>query len=81
MRECLHNSKWPGVAKASNANAAYNQFLTEFNRIYNQIMPLTYNKLRCYSDFNKPWITPGMLKSVQRKNFIEPILNINPSNH
>ena len=31
-------------------------------------MPLTYRKLKCYSDFNKPWITPGIGKSVHHKN-------------
>ena len=57
-----------GVAEASDANSAYNQFLTEFNRIYNKILLLTYRKLKCYSDFNKPWITPGIGKSVHHKN-------------
>ena len=54
LRESLQNIKWPGVTEASDANLAYSQFLTEFNIIYNQIMPLTYCKLKCYSDFNKP---------------------------
>ena len=45
-------------------------------------MPLTYSKLKCYSDFNKSWITPGIEnQSIVRTLFIEPIFNIDPSHH
>ena len=70
MRESFENSKWSGVAEASDANSAYNQFLTEFNRICNQIMPLTYSKPKCYPDFNKNWITPDIVKLDHRQNSI-----------
>lgn len=45
----------------------YNNFLEKFTKLYNECFPVTSCKIKNRSNTHKPWITPGILKSVTRK--------------
>ena len=49
-------------------NEAYNDFIEEYSRIYNTCFPLKVLKGKQVNKFFSPWLSPGLLKSVNKKN-------------
>ena len=49
-------------------NEAYNDFIEECFRIYNTCFPLKVLKGKQVNKFFSPWLSRGLLKSVNKKN-------------
>ena len=49
-------------------NMAYNNFIDEYSRVYNACFPLKVIKGKLLNNCSSPWITPGLLKSIKKKN-------------
>ena len=49
-------------------NMAYNNFIDEYSRVYNVCFHLKVIKGKLLKNCSSPWITPGLLKSINKKN-------------
>ena len=49
-------------------NMAYNNFIDEYSRVYNACFPLKVITGKLLNNCSSPWITPGLLKSINKKN-------------
>ena len=68
FNENLSNSKWSSFRNMEDPNKAYNDFMEKYSRIYNTCFPLKVLKGKQVSKFFCPWLSPGILKSVNKKN-------------
>ena len=59
---------WSDINNLSNANQAYDCFLSTFNNAINVAIPMVQKRVKCYSKTNKPWVTPAIINSIHRKN-------------
>ena len=58
----------------NNANEWYITFINRYNKIYNIIMTMTANRVKSYSNSNKPLISSGIVNSTLKKTlYIESI--------
>ena len=53
---------WSDNNNWTNANQAYNCFLSKFNTAINLAMPMMQKRVKFYSKTNKPWVTPAIIK-------------------
>ena len=60
-------------------NKAYNDFIEEYSRIYNTCFPLKVLKGKQVNKFFSPWLSPGLLKSVNKKNRLHKKFVSSPS--
>ena len=68
LKQTLSKIKWHDILDNNNVNDDYDKFLDTFNSAYNECIPLkrcTFNKKK---DPISPWITKGLLKSINIKN-------------
>ena len=49
-------------------NEAYNNFIDEYSRVYNVCFPLKDIKGKLLKNCSSPWITPGLLTTINKKN-------------
>ena len=49
-------------------NMAYNNFIDEYSRVYNVCFPLKVIKGKLLNNCSSPCITPGLLRSINKKN-------------
>ena len=59
---------WNLTLVKDDANLSFNQFLTKINQIIDKHMPLHKMSNKEYKMRLKPWITKGILNSINRKN-------------
>ena len=59
---------WDETIDENDANKSFNQFLNQVNSIIDKYMPLKKISNKEFKRKFKPWITKGILKSIQRKN-------------
>ena len=67
FKKKLKDIDWSCLQENDDINTSYDTFFDKFNCVYNQCFPLkTVDKkaIRC----RRPWITKGILKSINRKN-------------
>ncbi|PFX11479.1 hypothetical protein AWC38_SpisGene24772, partial [Stylophora pistillata] len=60
-------------------NDAYNDFIEEYSSVYNACFPLKVFKGKQVNTFFSPWLSPGLLESVNKKNRLYKKLVISPS--
>ena len=60
-------------------NEAYNDFIEEYSRIYNTCFPLKVLKGKQVNKFFSPWLSPGLLKSVNKKKRLHKKFVSSPS--
>ena len=80
LKQRLIDVKWQEILDNNNANDDYNKFIETFDTLYNECVPLK----KCTNNRRKepmsPWITKGLLKSINKKNKLyKPYLH-SPSN-
>lgn len=63
------NHDWSLPFDTADVNITYNNFLSKFSDIYNECFPLITKNIKIKNP-NKPWITPGIIKSTKRKNYL-----------
>ena len=79
FNENLSNAKWSSFRNMEDPNEAYNDFIEEYSRIYNTCFPLKVLKGKQVNKFFSPWLSPGLLKSVNKKNRLHKKFVSSPS--
>jgi len=69
FKDKLAKYDWHINLTSSNANTAYNDFMLSFSSLYNECFPIIHKKVKLLN-YSKPWITPAILKSTKRKNYL-----------
>lgn len=64
----LSLTNWNEVYNESNPERAYNVFDTKINRILNTHCPIKTSKVSKRQTPKKPWVTPGLIKSIFTKD-------------
>ena len=59
---------WDDTNIPSDVNQSFNHFIDSINRVIDKYMPLKKLTKKEYKRRLKPWITPGILNSIDRKN-------------
>ena len=68
LKKRLANTNWQQILNNYDVNYDYNQFTETFEKLYNECIPLVRRKVNKRKDPLSPWITKGLLKSINRKN-------------
>ena len=68
LKKCLDNVKWEEVLDNVDANQDYDTFINKFEELCNECIPLKKCKSKRKTDPKYPWITKGLLKSINHKN-------------
>ena len=75
----LNNCNWNDVYQSSNPNIAYDNFLYKYNNIYNLSFPIKKITRKQAKLISKPWISKGLLTSIQNKSKLYKKFLHNPS--
>ena len=67
FNENVSNTNWASFLD-EDPNMAYNNFIDEYSRVYNACFPLKVIKGKLLNNCSSPWITPGLLRSINKKN-------------
>ena len=67
INENVSNINWSSFLD-EDPNMAYNNFVDEYSRVYNACFPLKVIKGKLPNRFSSPWLSPGLLKSINKKN-------------
>ena len=67
FNEDVSNTNWSSLLD-EDPNMAYNNFIDEYSRIYNACSPLKAIKGKLLNNRSSPWISTGLLKSINKKN-------------
>ena len=59
---------WDDNTNENNVNTSFENFLSEINKLLDKYMPLTKISKREFKRTYKPWITDGILNSINRKD-------------
>ena len=68
FKQKLSQLNWDDVLHGSDANCDYNNFINKFKELHDQCIPLRKCNVNKRQVPQSPWITKGMLKSIQNKN-------------
>ena len=63
----VSNTNWASFLD-EDPNMAYNNNIDKYSRVYNACFPLKVIKGKLLNNCSSPWITPGLLKSINKKN-------------
>ena len=64
----LANIDWTSTKNASDTNAMYDLFIAKYTGLFDSCFPFRIIKGKALNSFRKPWITKGLLKSINKKN-------------
>ena len=68
FNESLSNTDWSKLLDEEDPNKSYNNFISEYSKSFESCFPLKVIKGKQMNKFRCPWLTPGLLKSINRKN-------------
>ena len=68
LRHKLSNIEWDNVLQGANVNDDYDIFLKTFTETYNDCIPTKKCVFNKRKEPKSPWITNGLLKSINTKN-------------
>ena len=69
FQEELGNVDWSGMYSTNNVNNAFDVFMNLVSSKMNSCFPIKQSKRSNYKTIPRcPWITPGILRSINRKN-------------
>ena len=63
----VSNTNWASFLD-EDPNMAYNNNIDEYSRVYNACFPLKVIKGKPLNDCSPPWLSLGLLKSINKKN-------------
>ena len=72
FNENVSNTNWSSFLD-EDPNMTYNNFIDEYSRIYNPCFPLKAIKGKLLNNRSSPWISPGLLKSINKKPTVQKI--------
>ena len=67
FNENVSNTNWSSLLD-EDPSMSYNNFIDEYSKIYNACFPLKAIKGKLLKNRSSPWISPGLLKSINKKN-------------
>ena len=66
--ENLNNLDWSDLYSLTDVDNAFNEFMSIITTLYDQCLPLTkINSRNRKRNAKSPWITPSLLRSINRK--------------
>ena len=68
LKQKLSEVNWDDILHGFDVNQDYNKFIVKFNELFDQCLPLRKCNVNRLKVPQSPWITKGMLKSIQNKN-------------
>jgi len=68
FNKILSNTNWSLFINEDDPNKDYNNFISEFSRIYEVCFPLKIIKGKQMNKSYTPWLSRGLLKSINKKN-------------
>ena len=68
FKQKLSQVNWDDILHGFDVNQDYNEFIVKFNELFDQCLPLRKCNVNRPKVPQSPWITKGMLKSIQNKN-------------
>ena len=68
FKQRLSKVKWKEILNNINVDDDYNMFIETFDNLYDECIPLKKCTLKKKKDPLSPWITKGLLKSINKKN-------------
>ena len=68
LKQRLSKVKWHELLDNINVNDDYDKFIATFNTLYDECIPMKKCKTNRKKDPMSPWITKGLLKSINKKN-------------
>ena len=68
FKKRLSEVKWQEILDNNDANDDYNTFIEQFNKVYDECIPLKKCTINRKKHPMSPWITKGLLKSINKKN-------------
>ena len=68
LKQRLSDVKWQEILDNRDVNDDYNKFIETFNMLYDECVPLKKCNVNRKKDPLSPWITKGLLKSINKKN-------------
>ena len=63
----LSQTNWDDVINITSADESYNKFITKFSTLYDKHLPKMNKKINKRKE-TKPWITAGIIKSINTRN-------------
>ena len=64
FNDLLSQTNWSLFLNEEDPNESYNGFVNEYTRIFQDCFPVNIIKGKDLNKFNSPWLTPGLLKSI-----------------
>ena len=80
LKQRLSHVKWQETLDNNDANDDYNTFVEKFETLYDECIPLKKRTINRKKDPLSPWITKGLLKSINKKNRLYKQYLKNPTN-
>ena len=68
LKKKLSCVDWNPIYASKDVNHAYDMFYYIFYRFYNECLPVVRNKIIKKRRIHKPWISSGIIKSINKKN-------------
>ena len=68
FRQKLSDIEWQNVINNNDVNDDYTKFIEKFNILYDECIPLKKCTVNRKKDPLSPWISKGLLKSINKKN-------------
>ena len=68
FKQKLSQVDWNGILQGIDADCDYNKFIDKFNELYDECIPLRKCSVSRRKVPQSPWITKGLLKSINNKN-------------
>ncbi len=59
--------QWSTIDASNDVNSNYENFLLNFDYLYNKSFPIKKTKMKVFRNLSKPWITTGIQKSIKKK--------------
>jgi len=66
FQERIKNFDWSYITEINDVNDAYDNFLNDFTKHYDECCPVKTRRKR--TDFRQKWMTPALLKSCKTKD-------------
>ena len=80
FKQILLDVKWREILDNNNADDDYNKFIETLDTLYNECVPLKNALIIRERNQMLPWITKGLLKSINKKNKLYKQYLHSPSN-
>ena len=68
FKNSLSSVNWSEILNGVDSNTDYDNFIKKFTKVYDECIPLKKSKINRKTIPQSPWITKGLLKSINVQN-------------